>query len=313
MTQRTGSTTGNVAELNFNDVLVDLSSYLGRLRVNGSDAIDLLDRLSTNRLTDLTAPGMGMRSVLTTNKGRVIDLLGIHMMGNGILVVTSGAALRKVADWIEFYTIMEDVENVDISGNTFHLRLIGIDAYKRFPEVNNITNSSFLEIEISGSSCTAIRTKVGGDLCLDIIGRKDDEGSVRQILLSDMDERSLLDYERYRISKGEPAFGSELTEDFNPLEAGLIDYIHFNKGCYIGQEVVARLNTYDKVQRKLVKLTWQGSLCGRNLYSGDQSAGIVTSMANGFGLGFVKKIHAEPGTVLACGEESVTIVELSSD
>jgi len=312
VTQRIDSATGNAAELNFKAALVDLSSYFGRLRVNGSDAIDLLDRLSTNRLTDLAASGMGMRSVLTTNKGRVIDLLGIYMMGDWLLVVTSGAAVKKVADWIDFYTIMEDVEDVDISRDTFHLRLIGTDIFRRFPDIEDITDSSFLEIEISGSPCTVIRTSVGGDLCLDVIGQKSDEGSVRQALLSDMDEESFYKYERYRISRGEPAFGSELTDDFNPLEAGLIDYVHFNKGCYIGQEVVARLNTYDKVQRKLVKLMWQGNLSDRNLYFGDQSVGIVTSMMDGFGLGFVRKGHAEPGTVLECGDKRVTIFEICS-
>ena len=61
--------------------------------------------------------------------------------------------------------------------------------------------------------------------------------------------------ESWRILLGLPISGHELTEDHNPLEAGLRDAVCFDKGCYVGQEVVARLNTYDKVSRTLVGLT----------------------------------------------------------
>ena len=60
--------------------------------------------------------------------------------------------------------------------------------------------------------------------------------------------------ERWRIAAGLPAAGHELTEDWNPLEAGLWDHVSFTKGCYVGQEVVARLRTYDKVSREIVRL-----------------------------------------------------------
>ena len=61
--------------------------------------------------------------------------------------------------------------------------------------------------------------------------------------------------EAVRIWRGVPAHGAELTEERNPLEAGLVRFVSFNKACYIGQEVVARLNAYDKVQRSLVGLS----------------------------------------------------------
>ena len=61
-------------------------------------------------------------------------------------------------------------------------------------------------------------------------------------------------YQAVRISHGVPEYGRELGEAYNPLEAGLIGVLDFEKGCYIGQEVIARLDTYQKVQRSLVKL-----------------------------------------------------------
>ena len=87
---------------------IDLGKHKGRLSLIGNDALDLLDRLTTNRITDLTNTGMGMGAVLTTNKGRIIDLLSVHVEEKGLMVLTSGNATEKVSDWIDFYTIMED-------------------------------------------------------------------------------------------------------------------------------------------------------------------------------------------------------------
>ena len=61
-------------------------------------------------------------------------------------------------------------------------------------------------------------------------------------------------YEEYRVLHGIPGFLHELSTSYNPLEAGLLPLVSFTKGCYIGQEVVARLDTYKKVQRRLVRL-----------------------------------------------------------
>ena len=63
--------------------------------------------------------------------------------------------------------------------------------------------------------------------------------------------------ETLRIANGQPAYGSEMSDTYNPLEAGLIGAIDFHKGCYIGQEVIARLDTYHKVQKYLVTLRFE--------------------------------------------------------
>jgi folate-binding protein YgfZ len=133
-----------------------------------------------------------------------------------------------------------------------------------------------------------------------------------------------------RIERGVPAFGSELNEDHNPLEAGLIDSISFNKGCYVGQEVVARLNTYDKVRRRLAVLRWPaggvsvdgvsvgdevtskaapgGGTAGGGATGSGTALGSITSVAKhpngGFvGLAFVKR--AFEGTEVAVGHSGI--------
>ena len=298
-----------------NGSFVNLSSYLGRLRLRGSDALDLLDRLSTNRLTDLVAPGMGMGSVLTTNKGRIIDFLGVHLEDDGLLVVTSGEATEKIEEWIEFYTIMEDVETVDISSETFQFRILGSTTQSLSNDVAQLAKFHALKEEICGIECIVIRSQMLGEPCLDVIGPSVAAKTVSQELeVSGIHvELSLDEYERIRVESGYPAFGSELTEDFNPLEAGLIEHISFNKGCYIGQEVVARLNTYEKVQKKLVKLVWNGTIKGKDLSMEGQKAGVITSALDGVGLGFVRNAYAKFGTILNCGAISVTVTEILAE
>ena len=101
-----------------------------------------------------------------------------------------------------------------------------------------------------------------------------------------------------RIGQGVPAFGSELSETYNPLEAGLQHMVNYTKGCYIGQEVIARLTTYDKVQKRLVRLVWPSDAevdAGGKLMVDGRQAGVVTSAirdprtGTGLGLGYVRK------------------------
>ena len=95
-------------------------------------------------------------------------------------------------------------------------------------------------------------------------------------------------------------------EPYNPLEVGLIGAIDFTKGCYIGQEVIARLDSYDKVQRYLSVLRFSAGaavIVGTPLYQEGRQAGTVTSLyrtpaGHLRGLGFVRTASAAPGAIL---------------
>ena len=114
-------------------------------------------------------------------------------------------------------------------------------------------------------------------------------------------------YEVFRVGAGVPVYGRELGEEVNPLEAGLWEAVSFTKGCYVGQEVVARLNTYEKVKRYLVKLSFEeGEMpeTGATLTVEGKEAGKITSVAptavsgRRAALGYVRKKYAEPGARL---------------
>ena len=291
--------------------LVDRSPA-GRLKLTGADSLDLLNRLTTNDLTRLAPGGPGAATVLTSNKGRVIDLLTVFSLEDGILVLTSPAARQRVAEWIDFYVIMDDVTVRDATEESFAAAVIGPDACGLLDGLTGGGASSLgpyghRSVRIDGAGALLARTDFAGVPGYEIIAPAD----VGERLWTALAERGAEPVggealEALRIWRGVPAHGAELTEERNPLEAGLVRFVSFNKACYIGQEVVARLNAYDKVQRYLVGLSWKAEEGpgGKILFAGERAVGETTSsttapgVARAVGLGYVRRAHAGPGSVL---------------
>jgi folate-binding protein YgfZ len=118
-------------------------------------------------------------------------------------------------------------------------------------------------------------------------------------------------YEAYRISRGLPSRPGEISELYNPYDISLTDDVSYTKGCYIGQEVIARLDTYQKSKRRLAGLLFEGLAPGREgqrLLKGERDIGVLTSALNVpvggfyFGLGVITDADALPGQVLVAGD-----------
>ena len=271
----------------------DMNRY-GRLVVSGGDAIDLLNRLSTNDLEKLQ-PGQGMSSVLTTNKGRIIDLLHVLRRDDDLLVLTSPGTQAKVAEWIDFYTFIEDVSVQDITDKTSERLYMGGDAaallsdagYTPDPITEDLAHTQ------TEDGVTVARSDIGELPAYRIIAPADQ--SLPDFGLDTLDEA---DFRALRIEQAVAAYPAEMNEDRNPLEANLKPHINFNKGCYIGQEVVARLNTYDRVQRFMCRLELGDGLVvtpGSSIIVDGNTVGEVTSSAPGIALAFLRKRHYEDG------------------
>ena len=299
-------------------------SYMGRLEITGDDAIDLLDRLSTNDLADLQQNTV-VGTVLTTNKGRVIDLLLVNRREDGLLVLTGPTTRTRVLEWIDFYTIMEDVTSRDATEETAMFSLIGAKAAEALPEsARELSHYTSTAVRIEGIDALVLRTDFAGVPGYDIVVAPTDASK----LWSSFVEAGALPVgtqtvELIRIERGLPVSAKDYGEDYNPLEANLLDFISFNKGCYIGQEVVARLNTYDKVQKRLMGLSWASEnevAPGAEIYADGKKVGAVTSavkshrLSSGIGLGYVRKAQTKAGAELCArtddGEVTVTVSEL---
>ena len=304
--------------------LVDLES-VGRVRMRGEDALDLLQRLSTQDLHALQ-PGEGAGTVLTSGKGRIIDLLSVLRFEDHLLLLTSPDRQSEVMDWIDRYTIIEDSELEDVTERTQLFGLLG----PRAPEIAGAAveqaatpgPSRHVAAFVAGQRVSLVRPgPLGVDGLFVLVQEGADPEAVRGALLDAGAEAvSPEAYEALRVEMGQPAYGKEIDERFNPLEAELRAFISFKKGCYIGQEVVARLDTYDKVQRRLVGLIPRGDAPepGARLEVDGKEAGTVTSVAYSPGLGrqialgYVRKRHAGPGTRLSVSGGRPAEVEVAA-
>mgnify|MGYP001162721735 FL=1 len=291
---------------------IDLTSIYGRLKLCGDDKVDLLDRLSTNDISKLSELGQGMSTVLTTNKGRIIDLLKVYYFADHLMLVSDMESINKVSEWIEFYTIMEDVTQVVISDETFQIRIFSDQPQSIFSEIGNYKTDDFFIGNLNGVEVSVISNNMNQKNCIDIIGQLSDKKIIVEYLKAHGTQLDSDQFENIRISLGYPKFGTELTEEFNPLEALLIDHISFNKGCYIGQEVVARLNTYDKVQRQMVKLSGETELQLGDLKFQGNVVGKITSVFNHEGIGFIKKNVLANTNQLELNESTVEINPIKS-
>ena len=276
-------------------------SHFGRLRISGADAIDLLNRLTTNDLEKLR-PGMGMGAALTTNKGRIIDLLRVLRRGEDLLALTSPDVQDRVSEWIDFYTFSEDVAVADVTPDTKQYLIVGSNASDELARSGYCVDalgeadlSHATESEGDGEY-TLARTSFGELPAFELV--VSGSRAPAQIAAETLGQTELA---RLRIEQGTPAYPDELNERRNPLEANLKPYVSFNKGCYIGQEVVARLDTYDRVQRFLCQLSVRGDTevePGSAVIVDGNEVGEVTSSAPGLALAYLRKRFYEDGAAV---------------
>ena len=299
------------------------NSDAGRLKAVGADGLDLLNRMSTNAVVDLQ-PGEGAPTILTTDRGRILDVLGVVHLGDYVLLLTSPGRQEAVIEWLDKYTIMEDLEIFDITGETAMLTVLGpgaADAIAKAMGVNvaDVPSHHSVVTEAGGKVVTVINRPQGTLSGFDIVLAPEDLDGVADTLA----EAGIIaigedSYQTARICAAIPEYGREMGDAYNPLEAGLIGGVDFEKGCYIGQEVIARLDTYNKVQKRLVTLrlpevSGEGSwdVSGATLHHEGRDVGVVTSAARNpstgevTGLGYARSAHASVGALLEIGESGV--------
>ncbi len=304
--------------------ITDLS-HTTRVTHTGRDALDLLNRLTTNDLGGLVV-GQVATTVLTSEIGRVIDVFQVvRLEPDRLMLISESPAPDPLVENIEKYTILEDAVLEDVSSRTARIGIRGprareVTAGITGADISAVEAGGVQNIPAFGDGAIILKgnpfLRDGYDLLLPAdAGRHVWEAAVKAGAVP-VGRHAL---EHARIKAGIPGAEAELDDRVNPLEAGLEEFVSFTKGCYVGQEVIARLDTYDKVQRRLVRLDVpEGVVPGETLNSGSRAVGWVTSAStlpdSGrlAALGYVRKAFVEPGTVLSAGDSEVTVTALPS-
>jgi folate-binding protein YgfZ len=300
-------------------------SERGKLLVSGPEGAEYLQGQLTNDVESLK-PGDGQYAALLDRKGhmqadmRVLNTSAVPLPhvtrpensgtseGQAIWVDTEAVALAAVRRHLEMYSIGRDVKVTDVSAERAILSLIG-------PRSVEIAGSAALPenacdtTTVAGVECLAAGTASG----IDLIVATPEAGRLRAALLAaGAVEVSPEAAEILRVESGTPRFGAEMGTATMPAEAGIVeDAVSFTKGCYIGQETVARLHYKGKPNRHLRGLRLSAPAApGTALHLGEkevgQLGGSVVSPAFGpIGLAILRR-EAEPGSELAVGEDGVT-------
>lgn len=261
-------------------------SDVARILATGPDLLSLLHRLSTGDVDSL-APGEGRTTVVTNAKGRIVERVSVHHLGaEGVLLVAGPGSSERLLAHLRRYTFAEDTGLSDITPKTFAYALVG----PRWPEaalalgLPDLAPYAAARATLATVPVTVVRSSGFDAEGLMVVGGLEHAAVAGAALAAAAEAaggggiggESL---EAWRIFRGLPAAGHELTEDYNPLEAGLREAVSFTKGCYVGQEVIARLNTYKKVSRCLVRLELSGDppAPGAGLEAGGEATGTLTS------------------------------------
>ena len=285
--------------------VLDRTASSTRIEHRGADALDLLHRLTTNDLLSM-ADGDARQTVFCSEKGRVIGVFTVLRRDAGNLMLTVDSAdARRLFEAIDHYTIIEDAELKDVSSEAAHFAVVGPDSEK-------VIQAAAVD------DATVIRHSWPASMQrMDVIvpaGERD--AALNALQQAGAIPVSPEAWDLVRIERGIPSIDAELDDRSNPLEAGLEDLINFEKGCYIGQEVVARLDTYDKLQRRLVGLRSAKQLSpGADLTADGRNVGRVTSstISPEFGpiaLAYVRKGNWNPGTSLDANGTPATVTSL---
>jgi folate-binding protein YgfZ len=287
--------------------LLDRSAR-GKLIVSGLDAAEYLQGQLTNDVEAL-GPGQGQYAALLDRKGHMqADMRVLRLDAERIWVDTEPEALEAARRHLQTYMIGREVEVEDVTAERAILSLIG-------PATAHVTGSPPLpaytceETTVAGVECIVAGTGDG----VDLIAASADAGRLREGLIAagaaEVDAGAA---EILRIEAGRPRFGAEMSAETMPAEAGIVEAaVSFTKGCYIGQEPVARLHYKGKPNRHLRGLRLRGPVQpGAGLRLGEKEVGrvggaCVSPVYGPIALAIVRR-EAEPGAELAVGEDGVT-------
>lgn len=278
----------------------------GLLRITGADRVGFLQRQSTNDLQRLS-PGSHLSTVLTNPAARIIDVLQIfHAEPDTLQVITLPGRAEATAIFLKrrvFFMDKVAIENasaghclLDVEGPGAEdvLSALGLQA----PGEGSVESGSYAGFPVwllgqRGPGGQSIRLAAARAAQAALATALENAGAA---LLSPAD------YETRRVEAGIPGPAGELVEEYTPLEAGLQALISASKGCYTGQEVIARQITYDKITRSLIGLRLDGPVsAGSRVQAAGATAGTVTSYTHSDRLGhlalaMLKRPHFEPGT-----------------
>jgi folate-binding protein YgfZ len=299
--------------------------FRAKISLTGGDRVRWLNGMTTNNIRDL-AVGQGVYAFLLNPQGHILGDLFAYNRGESIMVDTDCGQIEKILATFDHYIIMDDVEVTNLSEQLTALGITG-------PRAGDVLSSAgftvpkmrALQVESvmwQGTECSLVRGE-------------EDERLSYEICLAPASVRALWDalvaagaapvgseaLELQRVVSGTPRYGVDIRERDLPQETEQARALNFNKGCYVGQEIVERIRSRGAVHRKFTGFVADGTApmaAGAKIVAGEKEVGEITSAASlhlrggdkTVALGYIRREVGVPGREVSIGASKATVVHL---
>ncbi len=299
-------------------------SARGLIEISGTDRGAYLQGLLTNDIEHMTS-GEGCYATYLTPQGRMIADLDVLNIGDRLLLDVDGGLTKRLVDRLDALVFVEDVRVVDLRDTWSSSGIYGPGAAHLLSEVSGAPISELTlyqsrSITVGDATALVARCDAIGIPGYHLLGERVAVVAIRAAVseagATDVDHEAV---EAVRVESGRPLFGADMDTETIPLEAGIEDRaISFDKGCYVGQEVIVRIlhRGQGRVARRLIGLTLSGTEADTSgaprpsptLWHGENAVGRVTSTVHSpalrvpIALGYISRPFAEPGTEVEVGD-----------
>jgi folate-binding protein YgfZ len=248
---------------------LDLSAR-GRIRATGEDRVRLLHAMTTNHIQQL-APGEGCYTFFLNAQGRILADAVILALDDALLIDTEAETRGLVFAHLDKYIIADDVTLEDITDDTVEIGVEGPASRGVVEGLKRQGERTVVPLSTTGQPGFSIVAPAGA----------------REALIRDVEAAGAApaDAEAVRVvrlERGHPRYGEDITDRHIPHETQVLAAVHFNKGCYLGQEVVERVRSRGGVHRVLVPLSVEGEqapAAGSKIHTGGREVGEITTAA----------------------------------
>jgi folate-binding protein YgfZ len=303
--------------------------YRAQLSLTGTDRVRWLNGMVTNNIRDLAA-GSGVYAFLLNPQGRILGDLYAYNHGESIVVDTDASQLEKILATFDHYIIMDDVEVTNLSEQWTTLGIAG-------PRSRDVLRAAGIEIpearplqifeakctcDCQCTACTAVRGEDPTHESYQLWLAPGDVGKTWNSLIArGATPVGFEALELQRMVSGIPLYGVDIRERDLPQETEQMRALNFNKGCYVGQEIVERIRSRGAVHRKFTGFLAEDAAsipAGAKLLAGEKEVGEITSAAavpfaegnRTLALGYIRREVGTPGREVTIGTAKAKVVQL---
>lgn len=306
--------------------------FRARISLKGGDRVRWMNGMVTNNIRDL-ADGHGVYAFLLNPQGRILADMNVYNLGETLEVETDRSQLEKILATFDHYIIMDDVEVTNISEEWTALGVAG-------PKSRAVLNAAGIGVpelrpmqihvaqcqcECDCLECSVVRGEDERHESYEIrVAPKDVLKTWQALLAAGATAVGSEALERLRIAEGVPLYGVDIRERDLPQETEQARALNFNKGCYVGQEIVERIRSRGNVHRKFAGFLIEGAgnvAAGDKIVSGEKEVGEITSVGvvqtpsgeRTAALGYIRREVGVPGREVTVGGVKAVVTPLPFD